>query len=339
LHFVTALVGRAAWAQSQYYNLDGGRPTRIEDAEPTALHALDIDFAPFRVERVMDGSTRYRAEPKLEYGVLPFTDLEIRVPIVRVQPSQGRGTTGAAGVSIGAMHAFNLETTAIPALALSGEWSIPAGQLSGPQNTFLLEGLATKTTRLGRLHLNAGAGTYSVRTTRASPATQCLFTPFTLSDANGCSTGPPIIIDTPCDVAPPVVGRVGPSFERVGGENTLPSRACMAAQPADAVSTSAATPPAAMGKSFGTHLIGGIGFDHAFALQSMLIAADVFTEHFDGLYARPDWNAEIGIRRQVTPTVLIDAGIGRKFAGVVHSTSLILGATYEIPTPALARHR
>jgi hypothetical protein len=70
-----------------------------------------------------------------------------------------------------------------------------------------------------------------------------------------------------------------------------------------------------------------------------LIAADVFTEHFDGLYPTPDWNAELGLRRQITPTVLIDGGVARKFAGTVHSTSLILGATYEIPTPALFGRR
>jgi hypothetical protein len=70
----------ASDASAQYRNLDSGKPTRIEDAEPTPLFALEIDAAPFQLERLSGGTIRYRAEPRLAYGVLPMTDIELRVP-------------------------------------------------------------------------------------------------------------------------------------------------------------------------------------------------------------------------------------------------------------------
>src|SRR4051812_47182244 len=79
-----AAVAPPANAQAHYYNLDGGRPGRVEDAEPTALYSLDLDLAPLAVERLYGGTTRYRIEPKASYGVLPFTEVELRLPYVRV---------------------------------------------------------------------------------------------------------------------------------------------------------------------------------------------------------------------------------------------------------------
>ena len=38
-----AAAGRQGAAQSSYYNLDAGRPGRVEDAEPTPLYSLDLD--------------------------------------------------------------------------------------------------------------------------------------------------------------------------------------------------------------------------------------------------------------------------------------------------------
>ena len=160
-----ALIGAATAssvvAQTQYRNLDAGRPGRVEDAETSARYSLDVDLAPFQIERLVGGTTRYRAEPKVGYGILPFTELELRAPIVQVNPPSASGVrpvAGLAGLSIGVMRALNLETTSIPALALSGEVSLPIGSISATQTSFLLKALATRTTRIGRIHLNVGAG-------------------------------------------------------------------------------------------------------------------------------------------------------------------------------------
>ena len=114
--------GRAA-AQSDYYNLDAGRPTRVEDAVPTARHELEVQLANFRLERMGDGTLRWRLEPKLAYGVLPFTEIELRAPVMRIVPRAPAATsTGIASLGLGAMHAFNLETSTVPAIALGGEF-------------------------------------------------------------------------------------------------------------------------------------------------------------------------------------------------------------------------
>src|SRR5918999_953274 len=101
---LTPVVGVRANAQAHFYNLDAGRPTRVEDALPTERYGLDLHLAALRVERLDDGTYRWRAEPKLSFGALPMTSLELRAPITHlVRPGAGgRRTTALAGIGIGA---------------------------------------------------------------------------------------------------------------------------------------------------------------------------------------------------------------------------------------------
>ena len=317
-----------AGAQTQYYNLDAGRPGRVEDAEVTARYSLGIDLAPLSVERLSGGTTRLRAEPKLTYGVLPFTDVELRLPIVRVAPPTGSGArpaTGLAGVALGGLHAFNLETPSLPALAAGGEIAFPVGgALAAPHASFLGKVVATKTTSIGRFHFNGGGGSYSVRVLGSAGDSSCTNAAFASGRiprlGQGCSGTPPIIVDTPCDVVPAGESSRGASFTRL----------CM---PSLAAETTLTVPRAA--RSHGAHWFGGMGFDRAFPLASTVISMDLIGEQFRGLYAQSDWTAEIGFRHQVTPLLVVDAGVGRHFAGAIRSTSFTLGASYEIATPPL----
>src|SRR5947207_4311315 len=70
-----------ARSQTEYYDLDAGRPVRVEDAVAIARNALQLSFPNLRIERYAGGSERLRLEPKLAFGVLPFTEIEVRVPI------------------------------------------------------------------------------------------------------------------------------------------------------------------------------------------------------------------------------------------------------------------
>jgi hypothetical protein len=81
-------------------------------------------------------------------------------------------------------------------------------------------------------------------------------------------------------------------------------------------------------RSVGNRWFAGAEIDHAFALSSTLIGADVFAEHLIGLSPLVDWTAELGVRRQWSPQIVLDAGIARRFAGSAPSTAVILGATY-----------
>jgi hypothetical protein len=166
---VALLLGaRSVAAQSSFYNLDSGRPTRVEDATPTARGEVEIQFLPLRAEWLSDGTQRLRFEPKLAYGVLPLTEIELRVPFVHVQASGTTPTDGVASAGVGALHAFNVETS-LPAVAVAGELVLPVGSLSAPVASYSLKGLLTKTFTTARLQLNVGGGTWSVRPSAVVP--------------------------------------------------------------------------------------------------------------------------------------------------------------------------
>jgi hypothetical protein len=319
--FVGMVIARDASGQTQYFNLDAGKPGRVEDAEVAARYSLGVDLAPFQLERLTDGTFRIRGEPKVSYGVLPFTEIEARLPIVHVIPSRASGArpfTGVASFGVGVLHAFNLETSAVPAFALGGDVALPVGTLAGPHAAYVIRLLSTKTTSLGRVHVNAGIGTYAVRAVSAQSDTGACTGGdfrFSLPGQPTCSGKPPIIFDSPCSKSP-----------SAHGQTLVASLMCMGVA---APSTPSAAP------THGSRWLAGIGADHAFALRSTLVTADIVAEHFVGLYSSVDWTAEAGIRRQMTPTIMIDAGVASHFAGVVHSTSITVGAAYEIATPPL----
>ena len=314
-----AVVARSAAAQTQYRNLDAGRPGRVEDAEPAARYTLDIDLAAFQVERLSGGTLRYRAEPKLAYGILPFTELEVRLPIVQVTPPSGSGVQSAAGIaglSVGMLHAFNLETSDVPALAVASEFLLPAGNLGATRGSYIVKGLLTKTTHVARLHVNGGFGTWAVRPPSTAGAA-CITSTIRLANDTTCTGNAPIMVfDIPCTTLPGTTGRLA----------SLRTQMC-APPPVDS------TPPRA--PTSGNRWFAGAAVDRSFPFRSLLVSADVYAERLLGLYPIVDWTAEVGMRIQLTPVMVADVGIGRHFAGVIRSTSLAVGMSYELATPSL----
>jgi hypothetical protein len=301
----TLLSVRTAAGQSAYYNLDSGRPTRVEDALPTPRGELEIQFLPLRAEWMGDGSQRQRFEPKLSYGVLPMTEIEVRLPIVRVQTASTVATTGVASAAIGGLHAFNVETR-WPALAVAGEAVLPVGSLSAATASYAVKMLMSKTYRFARVELNAGGGSWAIRLPKAGP----VFTPNQCGDPGQPPCLPP---DVPCDVAPAANG-IGPSFACAPSSVTaLPTAATPGQRPS------------------GAHWTAALGVDHTLPLVSTLLAATISVDRFDGLYTRDDWTAEVGLRRQLAPQLVGDLGVGRRFAGTTQSTSVSLGLTYSAP--------
>ena len=301
--FALLLDTSAAAAQSAFYNLDSGRPTRVEDALPTPRGELEIQFLPIRAEWLGDGSQRQRLEPKVAYGLLPMTEVEMRVPFVRTRASDGSATTGAASAAIGALHAFNIETT-WPALAVAGELVLPVSTLSAPTASYALKALATKTFRFGRIELNAGGGTWSIRLPPQGPVA----TPNQCGDPGQPPCLPP---DLPCNVVP--APQNGPSL------SCAPSAA------------SIETVAASTRRTTGPHWSASLGVDHTLPLVSTLFAASVSMDRFDGLYALTDWTAEAGVRTQISPQMVADVGVGRRFAGTTQSTTVLFGVSYAMP--------
>lgn len=304
---VVLLAGRAVTAQTSYYNLDAGRPTRVEDAVATPRGELEAQLVPFRIESVGDGTQRVRFEPKLAYGVLPLTEIELRVPLVIVRAPGVPPATGIASAGVSALHAFNVETR-WPALALAGEAVLPVGSLSASTASYSVKGLLTKTLPFARVQINVGAGTWSLRAPSAAPVTNG----GTLC-GNAPGVPPCLIPDVPCNLIP-------------GDAAAAPSFACMPSAATNVAAAAATTPP-----TTGAHWTAALGIDHTWPLISTLVIADIVVDRFDGLYPLDDWTAEVGVRRQVAPQLVFDFGISRRFAGTTTATSVTVGLTYDTP--------
>lgn len=139
--------------QTGYYNTDHGRPFAVQDAVPLERFGLDIQLSPLRANRHAGSNAVYSAEPSIGWGVLPRTQIELGFPI-------GLGGSGAAAtlsaVSVSFIHALNLETREIPALAISAGVTVPTGPGGRRPVTTEVGALATRSlANAFRVHLNA----------------------------------------------------------------------------------------------------------------------------------------------------------------------------------------
>jgi soluble P-type ATPase len=308
------VVGLPAFAQSEYRNTDSGRPLRIEDAESIEFRALEFQFAPFRLERPRAGIDRWQFEPRLSYGLLPRTELELRAPIVYREPgAYPRG--GLAGLGIGMQRNFNDETPSLPSFALSGEYVIPAGGASTKPGNWVVRGAATRTFAPGRLHFNAAYGTYNLIVYPTIPSA-----PGCTQNCGGVTFIP--LNDGPCEVEPPDPGTLDapPPARPSRLFQTLPDVAALATV------------------RQGRRLLVGLGGDHTFPLWSTLFAADLFVERFSLSTNPADWTWEVGARHQVTPRVILDVGVGRRFTGASPSWIGTVGTSYSFATGTTGQH-
>jgi hypothetical protein len=148
-----AASARDAWAQTDYYNTDAGRPIQVEDAYAIERRAVELQVAPLRLERARGGIYSWGLEPKLALGLLPRTQVEVGLPVAYVDAGLAGHAGGLAGVELSALHNLNVET-AIPALAVAADVLVPAGGL-GPDRAYpSVKGIATKTFSRARFHVN-----------------------------------------------------------------------------------------------------------------------------------------------------------------------------------------
>jgi hypothetical protein len=143
----------SALAQTDYYNTDAGRPVRIEDAYAIERGAFELQLAPLRLERSGRGQYRWGIEPEIAFGVLPRTQLEVGFPISWFD-GNGGGASRVANMDVSLLYNLNAETR-IPALAVALDVLFPVGG-QGPDRVYTsFKGIATKTFRFARLHVNA----------------------------------------------------------------------------------------------------------------------------------------------------------------------------------------
>jgi len=145
---------RALAAQTDYFNTDRGRPLQVQDATAIERYALELQAAPLRWSRAAGSHVVLAVEPELAYGILPRTQVEIGVPVFVTDGFDAGPRSGLGAVHVSALHALNVETLGMPALALEAGVAIPAGNF-GPRDVFTTIGaIATRTVAPGRLHLN-----------------------------------------------------------------------------------------------------------------------------------------------------------------------------------------
>jgi hypothetical protein len=216
------------------------------------------------------------------------------------------------------MHTFNLETTWVPALAAGVEVLLPVGALAARPASIVVKGVATRSTRAGRLHVNAAVGTYA--TQPASVLAGCGG-----GAGSSCSADTiPILYDPPCRVARDAPVR--PLCRVVATSNAAGSAAAITAGSATTRAARAVAAQTAM-RSGGNRWLLGVAADRAFPFRSLLVIADVYVEHFDGLAKPYSWTAEAGARRQLGPRLVVDAGLGRRYVGPNQLWFITAGAT------------
>ncbi len=145
---------QSAVAQTDYYNLDSGRPFRTEDALTVERRALEFQLSSFRFSGGARGPASQEFSPEVSWGILPRTQLELSFTLAR---QDGNGF-GASGAEIEVLHALNAETLTIPGIAIGASLHTPFGRFGEGNPMGEVLAIATRTTAVGRIHANAALG-------------------------------------------------------------------------------------------------------------------------------------------------------------------------------------
>lgn len=140
-------------AQIDYRNLDDDRPVVTEDAYPVERYAFEL-IVPYHFEAEAGGESVHVTVPELAYGVLANAQVGIKLPIAAVSAG-GETETGLSGIHLFGLYNLNTEARWLPALAVRGDLSLPAGGLAGDATRFTVKAIATRSWGATRAHLNA----------------------------------------------------------------------------------------------------------------------------------------------------------------------------------------
>ncbi len=79
----------------------------------------------------------------------------------------------------------------------------------------------------------------------------------------------------------------------------------------------------------------GLALDRTFPLRSLLVGAEVFAQA--GLFdtAETEWRTSVGFRKQVTPRLAMDAGMGRRLSEGAATWTVTLGGAYAFAPPGM----
>jgi hypothetical protein len=148
----SALVAAPAAAQTDYRNLEAGRPTAVEDAYPVERYGFELSGGYRHAE--LPAGARHLIETELVYGFARGAHAAVRLPVA-ISSGPGNGPGGLAGVGLSVLVNLSTERTSLPGLAVRVDGSLPAGAAGGRGAGLFLTGLATRSFGARRLHFNA----------------------------------------------------------------------------------------------------------------------------------------------------------------------------------------
>ena len=260
-----AVCAPGAKAQTDYYNTDRGRPVQIEDAYVTERYAFELKLAPVRLERTRGGTYNWGLEPEIALGIFPRTQIEFGLPLAFIEQGSQR-RSGIAGLDVSAMHNFNVETEGLPAFGLRGDVLAPVGNLAPDRVYSSLTGMATRTYRWARFHVNGQ---------------------YTFGAAPSLTTGS--------------------TTATLGGPGAIEVSRWLA----------------------------GAAVDKAFPLSSTLITAEFYGRKPVISSEDVEYSAGAGTRFQVSPTLALDGGFGRRLNGPEQGWYVTFGSAYAFGVRSL----
>ena len=153
LSFLILIAGALpVWGQSDYRNLDPGRPIMIEDAQPIEFRAFELQLGIPRYSRHRINGSELSFEPELSWGFAKDWQGGIGGEMAMVR--DGGTTRSFRDVQLHLLYNFNQEDELLPAMAVRPELTFGAGALGSEGTHAALKGIVSKTIGLNRVHLN-----------------------------------------------------------------------------------------------------------------------------------------------------------------------------------------
>lgn len=147
---VASMLAPAAWG-ADHDNLEGGLPTRLEDAYPIAYRGVELQGR-VTYERTEDEEDAWQLEPRVEWGFARNWELSVGSEFIAGSDDD----VGSGDIKVEALYNLNTEGLAMPAIAAKAGVEFPTGEDSERYEGFGTL-ILTKTpfARLpDRLHLN-----------------------------------------------------------------------------------------------------------------------------------------------------------------------------------------
>jgi len=297
---------RTAHAQTDFFNTDGGRPLRVQDAISVEWRAIELQFAPVKFERYRNNRWQVEVEPELAFGILPRTHLSIGFPLASAdRPASSIPLLDGIGVA-SRMHRAGagadgtaLTTAHVPARGMTGgSGAVPAnGQTNG------LAGLHLSV--FHQLNVETRIPALAVRGEVLLP------------------------------VGPLGPDRAYPSLTAIA-TRTLPALGAVRVH-GNATYTFGSSPgsggSASLDQPVGAEVprwLAGVSMDRAFPLHSTLIAIEAVAQR--SMLDNDDvvLSAGAGVRHQFSPRLVLDVGVGRDLSGPDATWSFTVGSAIAL---------